>query len=187
MEFRKLAIALAATAGLTASAAMAATDGTLGTTSTGNFDINYIKGDQARVWGLADLNMTDTHTSGDELTQDICIFSNKASSSNVYELTLSSANSFTLIDGTGGGAAAIGYNIKVEGIGTGTGTLDSSDISGGNYVDNGMNAGPLANQPDPSQNCTANQNAQVSVWFDSAPNITTGAYYDTVTLLVTPQ
>ncbi|GAA4651372.1 hypothetical protein GCM10023116_36560 [Kistimonas scapharcae] len=159
----------------------------LDTTSTGNFDITYIKGSLARIWGLSDLAMTDTHLAGAEKTQDICVFSNKAVDSNTYELEVTSANDFTLTDGTGGGAAAIAYKLKVEGIGSASGTLDETDAVGANkLVASDMEAGPLAQQPDPSLAC-ANQNARISLWFTSAPSLSSGAYSDTITMLVTPQ
>ena len=156
----------------------------MGTTSTGGFDITYTKGNHARIWGLADIALADTHLAAAPKTQDICVYSNKDGTSNGYQLQIQSQNSFTLNDTSGAGATPLSYHIKVEGMGSGTGSVDDSAASG-DTATGSLNAGALTSQPDPATGC-ANQNAKISVWFDTAPSAASGVYSDTVTLTVTP-
>ena len=154
-----------------------------GTSSHGSFDITYTKGSNARIWGLADVALADTHLAGAPATQSICVYSNKDGTSNAYGLEIVSAHGFTLNDTSGAGATPLSYHIKV--VDTGTGSVDDSTASG-NTVTGSLNAGALTSQPDPTGACTTNKNATISVWFDTAPNAASGVYSDTVTLTVTP-
>lgn len=189
-KFKILALAAAVSAGLLGSAGvMAANQGDLDTTSKGDFYINYVKGENARIWGLENLAMDDTHLTGAEKTQEICIYSNKNNTSNAYELTLESANSFVLKDQSETPESNIAYNIKVDGIGIGVGSLDSTDNNGttDTYTDN-LNAGAISSQPNPGLECSASaRNAKISVWFGSAPNVATGYFTDLITMTVAPQ
>ena len=189
--FKTLALAVAVSAGLLGSAGvMAANQGKLDTESTGDFYINYVKGENARIWGLEDLAMDDSHLVETPKTQEICIYSNKDNTSNTYELTLESANSFVLKDQSETSGSDIAYKIKVEGDGVvGQGTLDSSNLTGGNkYVNSSMKAGEIPLQPNPVLECSASEhNAIISVWFESAPNVATGYFTDFITMTVAPQ
>ena len=103
---KTLALATAVSTGLLGSVgAMAANDGTLDTTSQGDFDITFSKDDQARIWGLVDLNLTDSNGSdGTALEHNFCVFSNKSGTgSNQYDMQIDSANGFKLINAVTGG------------------------------------------------------------------------------------
>ena len=182
-------IALAVAIGSISTGVLAEVDGTIGTTSTGNFDITYIKGSIARIWGLADFTMTDSDLVAAPNTNEICVFSNKGAGSNTYEMKVSSSNGFQLTDATGGGASPISYNLKVEGIGDGGGSIDNSSLTPGTDLEfaGDLTAGFLLDQPRPNLDCTTDKNAKISIWFSSAPNIAVGTYSDTVTMLVTPK
>ena len=160
----------------------------MGTTSHGRFDITYTKGDHARIWGLADIALTDTSLAGAGAeTQEICVYSTKDGGSNTYGLEIASAHNFELRDTLGAtGATPLAYRIKVADTGTGTGSVDNGSASG-NTITGDLTAGALTSQPDPtSPDCSSKQNATISVWFDSAPSAASGVYTDTITLTVTP-
>ena len=81
--------------------ATAATDGTLGLTSTGTTDISIIKGDTAQITGLADMVMAPW-TTGDPAPVDsttACVYT----STGAYQVTPTSANGagaqFRMADG----------------------------------------------------------------------------------------
>ncbi|MGI9278447.1 MAG: hypothetical protein ACR2PX_02315 [Endozoicomonas sp.] len=193
MEFKKIAVAMAVSVGLGASSVMAATDGTIGETSNGNFDINFQKGTVARIWGLGDFNLTDANVAATPATEDICIYSNKAANSNTYQLEIASTNSFRLVGSGSDASTFVDYDIKVEGLGIGNGSLDNASVNHGtdanvtSQAGNHLDAGALASQPDPSIACTG-ENAQISVWLPaSVASLAGGAFSDTVTLTITPQ
>ena len=196
---KTLALALAVSAGLLGSTGvMAARQGDLGATSNGDFEINFQKGSIAKIWGLEDIDLTDQTTDqASAVTDDICVFTNKAANSNDFMLEIESANAFQLAgSGKGGNGTdipTIDYDIKVAGIpGHGTGELDNGSVSHGTdkIVDSGqspLNAGPISDQPRPLYDCAGNENFKISVWAVELANIQSGAYSDTVTLTVTPQ
>ncbi|MDP0561092.1 MAG: hypothetical protein QS721_01635 [Candidatus Endonucleobacter sp. (ex Gigantidas childressi)] len=65
----------------TATGAIAATQGSLGTNSTGTFDITLNHKGNAKVWGLVDVNLTDTHATE---SVSICTFNNNTNRSFFY-------------------------------------------------------------------------------------------------------
>lgn len=155
-----------------------------GAVSTGAIDITYAKGSNARIWGLADVAMTDQNVANSPNEQDICVFSNKDLHSNSYTVEIASTNAFVLKDASGLGGVDIDYHIKVaDGAG---GSVESATGAPGGSVTGTLDAGTLTAQPDPTGGCTTNQNAKISVWFDTAPVATSGVYTDSVTLTITP-
>ena len=197
--FKTLALAAAVSAGLLGSTGvMAARQGGLGATSDGDFEINFQKGSIARIWGFEDINLTDqTIDEANAVTDNICVFTNKAVNSNDFKLEIESANAFQLAgsgessDGTD--IPTIDYDIKVAGIsGEGTGELDNSNVNHGtektvNSGQSPLNAGPILDQPRPLSDCAGNENFEISVWAANLANIQSGTYSDTVTLTVTPE
>ena len=197
--FKTLALAAAVSAGLLGSTGvMAARQGELGVTSDGDFEINFQKGSIAKIWGFDDINLTDqTIDEANAVTDNICVFTNKAVNSNDFKLEIESTNAFQLAgsgetsDGTD--IPTIDYDIKVAGIqGEGTGELDNSEVTHGidntvNSDQSPLNAGPILEQPRPLFDCAGSENFKVSVWAASLASIQTGTYSDTVTLTVTPE
>ena len=158
----------------------------MGTTSHGSFDITYLKGTHAKIWGLEDITLDDTNTAGSPVNTSICVFSNKDTGTNTYSLEVGSAHNFTLDDTSGTSNTPLAYHIKV--VDANGAAVDSSSVAAGTgVVDGTLNAGALVGQPDPDAGPTCvNSNATISVWFDTAPAAASGTYVDTVTLTVTP-
>ncbi len=95
----KLALATVLTLG--AGTALAASDGTLGATSTGQSDITLVKGHGIRISDVDDVNFGTTTTNPADQYEDICIYS----TSGDYTVTATSANGlgnqFRLLGQTG--------------------------------------------------------------------------------------
>ena len=195
---KTLGLAVAVSAGLLGSTGvMAARQGELGATSDGDFEINFQKGSIARIWGFEDINLTDqTISEANAVTDNICVFANKAVNSNNFKLEIESANAFQLA-GSGEGSdgvdiPAIDYDIKIASLGTATGDLDNGEVTHGTQktIDSGqnpLNAGPILDQPRPVNECAGSENFEISVWAANLANIQSGTYSDTVTLTVTPE
>ena len=158
----------------------------MGVASHGSFDITYLKGTHAKIWGLEDITLNDGNTAGSPAEVDICVFSNKETGSNTYNLEVGSAHNFTLDDTSGTSNTSLAYHIKV--VDADGAAVDSGSVAAGaGVVDGTLDAGALVGQPDPDAGPTCvNSNATISVWFDTAPTAASGAYVDTVTLTVTP-
>ncbi|MGI2026927.1 hypothetical protein [Endozoicomonas acroporae] len=188
-KLKTLALTTAVSLGLLGSnAAMAETQGSLGATSEGNFDITYVKGTLVRIWGLEDFAF-DNQADGASLTKDVCVFSNGNSNSNQYKLTVTSGNVFKLIDGASNEADyTFDFGTKISGATTpAVWTNAAGNESNGDQVGN-ITAGALADQPNPNlDNCTsAEANAQISITIPTVPT-TAGVYTDNVVLLVAPE
>lgn len=151
---------------------LAATDGTLGATSTGTAIINIAKGNAVQITDLDDIdlgtqgNLTATASQSD----DVCVFS----STGGYNITLTSANgAFVLsdantttdiaytVDWTAGTTTAVTYNTAITGL-----------IGDSTAVD-----------------CNATTNASFTVSVAAAPfnAADPGGYTDTLTMLVQPE
>jgi hypothetical protein len=172
-KFKKLlAIALVATTGLVASGltiekAMAATDGTLGATSTGTSAVSLTISPLYKISGIADIALGSYSGTG-ALTgnDDVCVYSNGGTTYHVKvtdDTALSSA-SFAVEDATHTfqipmtvkwnsatgttGNAAVAYNTQLAGTGANT---TSSDCSvGGNSANLQVNLDATALQAAPA-------------------------------------
>ena len=91
MNMKKMALVLAASAGLSAGSAMAATDGTVGATSQGDFDITLQIRGEVLINGLEDVTFGAPLASGDLLGgTNHCVAS--TASANKYVITAASDN-----------------------------------------------------------------------------------------------
>ncbi len=151
----------------------AATDGTLGATSQGDFDINLSVGDLIQISRLDDVTLTYTPGSNATNSEDFCVYTNAASGT--YNVTATSANAAAGVFRLASGANFIPYALDYE-----TVTLTSGVNS------NNGGAGYAANTT--SNNCGASDNATVDITVTEADILTqpSGNYSDTVTLLVSP-
>ncbi|MCR9095360.1 MAG: hypothetical protein NXI30_14160 [bacterium] len=160
---------------LLSTTAQAATDGTLGLTSTGTTDISIIKGDTAQITGLQDIVLAPW-TAGDAPpvgSSPACVYTSTGS----YQMTATSANgagtTFRLTDGTN----FIDYSVQWnDGVGGLTAAANGTPLAGltGDAV---------------STNCGGATPATVQVnitngQMNGAPE---GSYGDTLTVLITPQ
>lgn len=189
---KTLALATAVSAGfLGSSGAIALTQGTLGPTSTGIFDITLIKGELARVWGLEDVELVNDNLDSDidTYSANFCIFSNKGLQSNDFDLTISSASAtpFNLVDISGApGATNVPYTLKITDPKNTEVTAQNSD---GASKTARLDAGSLLTQPLPGQTCTGQENMSLEIALvdPETTNIQTGTYTDKITLLVEPK
>lgn len=153
--------------------AHAASDGSLGATSTGTVVINATIPNLAQISRLDDIALGTW--SGVDLTgfDDLCVFSSTRS----YTITATSANgtgtTFRLSDGTN----FIPYNVSWRDSAPATTALASGTASGAQATSA------------TATNCGGSDNTRVSVTVPSAgiAAAPAGAYSDTLTLLVTPQ
>ncbi|MBO9494648.1 hypothetical protein J7438_11175 [Thalassotalea sp. G20_0] len=189
---RTLALATVVSVGVLGStSAVAVTQGNLGSTSTGIFDITLIKGELARVWGLKDVELVDANSDSnfDTYTSSFCIFANKGLQSNDFDLSITSASStpFSLKDISGTqGATDIAYTVKITDSASTELVAENAD---GATKTGRLNAGSLLSQPLPGGVCTGNENMDLEIALvnSSFTSIQTGTYTDKITLLVQPK
>lgn len=167
-------------AGGHATAANAATDGTLGATSEGSVDITASVPSLARISGLEDISLLNQ----DPLTaasaaQDVCVWSNTATRG--YTVTASGSgagNGFTLTNGS----ATVDYTVEWSAaIGATSGTALTAATASSGLVSGATH-----------QTCAAGPAGSASlivgISTTELSNMAAGANYTgTLTLLITPQ
>jgi hypothetical protein len=173
-------ICLALTGGLAPAEALAASQGTLGATSTGSVAITASVPTRARITGLSDVSFTnqDPATAASS-AQNVCVWSNTATKAYTITATGSgAANAFTLSNGT----TTVPYSVEwaassdqTSGTALGTGTASSSQTSTATH-----------------QTCTSGPASSASLIVGiTTANLGTmsagSSYTGTLTLLVTPQ
>ena len=167
--------------------AQAATDGTLGGTSTGTSTLSVNVPLRALITGVADLNFSSeltTWNGADDVTlaDSVCVFT----SGGAYEVTASgsgAANAFTVTDGS----TLISYTVQWD---------DSAGASSGTALTTGVQSSANFSGTTTLGDCTPtptnNATFIVTMNGDSGTNdlasATTGVNYTgTLTLLVTPE
>lgn len=167
---------LVASALATTGAAIAATDGTLGLTSTGTVNITVSTGDQIQISGMVDI--VGGHVVGSDFvgTTPVCIYKNGAD--NTFRINADSnfaGGGFNLADG--GGANPVAYTVNYfDGAGNTTAMVENTDVA----VDN-------AN--DQATDCSSGNAAQtftITAADAALQAVPAGTYTDTLTILVTP-
>ncbi len=164
----------------------AATQGSLGTTSTGTVDITLEIPAQVRITALNDIELTPTVLTSDVTgSTTACIYSASTVTSGGYQVTATS-------DNNGGGGS---FFVKEQGAGTETIEYTATWHDGGSASPSSMTEGsPLTGQENAdtvSTNCSGtgpSTNATFEIKFLSA-DLTTASvatYEDTVTLVVAP-
>ncbi|MDP0561090.1 MAG: hypothetical protein QS721_01625 [Candidatus Endonucleobacter sp. (ex Gigantidas childressi)] len=93
----------------TATGAIAATQGSLGTNSTGTFDITLNHKGNAVLWGLVDVNLTDTQPTE---TVSFCTFNNNTTE--VSFTITSNSTDFTLIGGSRQHSNSVHYKVEQQ-------------------------------------------------------------------------
>lgn len=164
---KKFTLAAVASVVLASGSAIAASDGTLGLTSTGTSVVTIIKENAVQISNVNDLDL-GTHSSlaaNAVAADDVCVFS----STTGYNLTVTSANGvFELQDG----AEAIPYDLSWN-----TAPVTEGGVMSGLTGDNS------------SLNCGGGTNAAFEVTVAAADfnGAEPGSYTDTLTLLVQPE
>lgn len=154
--------------------ALAANDGTLGSTSTGDTDVNITIGDVVQVRVEQDVNLTYTPGSDSTGSTGVCVYRNSDADVNV---TLTSANP----DGSNnfrmaGGGNFITYAVDL----TGATTNITGAVSG--------TANSVSDEDNSAADCSGGFSHSIDVTasstnLDSAP---AGTYADTITILAEP-
>ncbi len=151
----------------------AASDGTLGDTSTGSSVVTIIKDDAVQLSNVGDLDLGKFSSVAVDLTasDDVCVFNSTAN----YKVTVSSANSaFELSNGT----ESIPYQLTWQDDVAGTASsLSHATAMVGQFGDRS------------SPNCGGGTNATFEVTVASADfnSAAPGTYVDTLTLMIEPE
>lgn len=159
--------------------AAAATDGSLGATSTGSVSITASVPNRARITGLSDVNFTnqDPATAATN-AQDVCVWSNTATKG--YTITASgsgAANAFTLSNGS----TTAPYSVEwAASAGATSGTALTAGTASGSFTSTATN-----------HNCASGPSATASLIVGMTTtdlsSMSAGSNYTgTLTLLVTP-
>ena len=155
--------------------AMAATDGTLGTTSTGTTVVDITLDEQIQVSGLLDINLTYTAGVNSTGNTPLCIYRRNNAA---IDLTLSSANEvgtdFNLSDGAAT-PTLLTYSVALSGDDT-VAAVQSS------------NTNTLANANTTSATCGGSPGHQIDVTVSAGvlDAAQAGTYSDTITILAEP-
>jgi hypothetical protein len=163
-NFSKLS-KLIATSALVSSfnfAALAATDGTLGETSTGSVDINLTIPDQFLVSGLNDFNFGSWDgAAGDEvLTDTLCVYGNTGSTYKITASGVADSSGTTAFAVGAAGVSDVAYEVNLNDNATNTGTDHT--------LTHGDEQAAVANLDTSSQNCSGGANATLTVTFPEA-------------------
>ncbi|MBL0319706.1 MAG: hypothetical protein IPP74_10540 [Alphaproteobacteria bacterium] len=179
----KMVLALLATI-VSASQVEAATQGTLGATSTGSLTISVTKPARVKISGLTDLTLA-SWVDGDgavTLTNDVCVYSTRPSGAYTVKATGSgTASAFTL------SASAVTLPYTVTWNSGGVGALANT----GTALTANVTSGTLNNAATDNSNCagtTPGNTARIIVGITNAnmQAISDGVYTGTLTLLVSP-
>lgn len=172
-------IAVGLVAALSASAlsgvAFAATQGSLGSTSTGTSSLNATVTDLVQITDVNDITLTAA-TASDPLAgsdSSVCVYSN--ASGNLYEITATSANgsgSFLLSDGSN----TMAYTVSWTDSSSGNASLTEGAQSTSNF------AGSAQTNCGDGNTSSVALNVPAATWTTSPA----GAYTDTLTLVVAP-
>ena len=155
---------------------MAATDGTLGPTSTGTVDISVGVGDQVQITGLSDIAGPYVGGAGFSGNTTACVYRNGGSGN--FNVTATSLNGSGIDHRIVSGATFIVYDV----------TFNDS-LSGAVNLDNGVIDTGFTNANNVSPTCGGAPQSTIDVNipdvnFAGAP---AGTYTDTLTILVGPQ
>jgi hypothetical protein len=155
--------------------AVAATQGTLGASSSGTVTINSTKGAAVQISGLSDFTFPPSATTPAPIEQTACVYSTTGAYTVVATSSHAAGGSFRLNNG----ASFINYEVNWYGVASG-GTASS--------LSSGTQSGNQAGADTTSTSCGGGADSRIgiaidAVSFTAAP---AGTYSDTLTLLVAP-
>ena len=159
--------------------ALAATDGAIGSTSTGTMDIQLTKGDSVRISGLQDMSFGAGLAVPPRQIDDICIYSTTGS----YTITASSQGNsiggtqFRMINA--GGTEFVRYLVEYR---------DDTFSQNGDTLTHNTPSATYSNADTVSDDCLGGVNSRIIVEIH-APSFnaaTPDTYADVLTLLVQP-
>ncbi len=177
----KLALLGALACGTVSTPATAATDGTLGATSTGSVNINASIAGRVRISGLSDVTFTNVDPTIDATNaQNVCVWSNTATRGyNITAMGSGAGGAFTLASGA---LPVVPYT--VEWAGNSGATSGNALASGTAYT--GLTS--AATNPNCSSGPSASASLIVKIGASELQSMTSGTTYSgTLTLLVAPE
>ncbi|WP_330924230.1 hypothetical protein [Candidatus Sororendozoicomonas aggregata] len=192
-DVQKVALAVAVCAVTTG--AMAATQGTVGSTSEGEFDVTYNQGAEVRIWGLQDVSFDgdDEDVTAGALTQsyDFCSFSNNT---NEVLYDVASANGDFTLALVGGESDPLPYRVALADLSSPDTVLDTWGNDAASELDSGAQGYSRYETQQVTANdgnnvcAAANQTTRLTVTVPqvTGPAPSDGAYTDTVTITVRP-
>jgi hypothetical protein len=174
---RVFLMTLAGASVMALSVAYGATQGTLGTTSTGTVDISAEKLAGVRISGLDDIVFGSTVTAPAAQADALCVYSTPGA----YTIRATSANATgTTFRLSGGGTNYMTYTVA---------WYDAASGGTSTALGSGQTSTAIANGDQAAQDCGGSNNARVEVTVNAASfaAAATGTYSDTLTLMVAPQ
>jgi hypothetical protein len=165
--------------------ALSATQGSLGTTSTGTANISITKSVQAQISDLSDMTLSNWNVGQGAvtLTSNVCIYSSTGS----YKVTASGSgllNIFTIASGLNLIPYSVSWNAGGAGSLANTGTSLTSSIQSSSFSN--ANTSSATCSGGGSANDTARVIVSVASTDMQAAASSSTAYTGTLTLLVTP-
>lgn len=177
---RRLSVALL-TGGLLSGTADAATQGSLGATSTGTVVINASVPQQVRISNLADVNFTNANPAVNASSaQNVCVWSNNANRR--YRVTATGSGTASAFTIASGALPAIPYSVSwnnTSGATTGTALTSGTPLAAQTSV------ATKSNCSDQTGNASATLFVQIAA-ADLQDMQATASYTGTLTLLVAP-
>ena len=155
---------------------IAATDGTLGTTSTFSYNVTITIPERVRISGLQDAAFGAFGSSDTRINDDVCIYSNTSGGN--YDVTATGSgagNAFTIASGPN----TVPYRLFWNDV---TGTVGQTELSAGTTLVGQTGA----DRTDTS--CSGGNNANIDILIERAsvegnPN---GTYTGVITLVIEP-
>ena len=170
-------LAIIVLTGFLAGSAIAAIQGTLGTTSQGSVTINASKANSVMISGLADITFPGSATTVPaKINQSACIYS----TSGTYTIQATSGNPLSTIFRLKNGTANyINYAVS---------WVNATTAGTAIPLNSGAASLPLTGANTTSTSCASGTNARFEVTIDSATFLAApaGGYTDTLTLVLAP-
>jgi len=174
-------LTLAASLALVASPSFAASDGTLGSTSTGTTDITLTKGDGVQISGVTDVAFGATTVAPGPQNMDACIFSTTGGYSVEVQSLNTDGTELRMTDGAGT-PSFINYDVEWDdtaAAATGVALTESVAVTG---FTNAFTADPTCGGGVSGRLIVSVQGGGAG-GFNAAPG---GAYTDTLTMIIAP-
>ncbi len=155
--------------------ALAATQGSLGSTSTGTININSIKGAAIQISGLTDISFPSSATTPAPIESTACVYATTGSYTVLATSSHPSGSTFRLMNGTN----FINYGVGWYPVNAGGTAIPLSS---------GSVSGSQGGADTTSTTCGGGSDSRLAVTIDSTTFVSapTGTYSDTLTLLVAP-
>jgi len=180
MMFSRTSLAASvALAAMATGIAYAATQGTVGSTSTGTAKINASKGNSVQISALADVTFPPSLTTPAPISQTACVFSSTGNYTIQATSSYPSGGTFRMNDGGSAGTDFVNYSVGWYNV-----TAGGIPVT----LSSGTASGTITGANTTSTSCGGGTNSRFEITVDNttftAANSST--FTDTLTLLVAP-